>query len=103
MISGDGGRTMLALFQGEPLGQRLPSGLRRVAFRVKGPDFLDFRDRVTEFPVYDENGLELRSLEVLDHDKAFSVYFCDPFGNRLEITTYDYDYVRDRRGGGGSE
>lgn len=38
----DDGRTMLALFQGEPQGARPPVGFRRVAFRVDGRGFLTF-------------------------------------------------------------
>src|SRR5688572_6591632 len=34
MISADGGTTKLALFAGEPLGQRLPQGFRRLAMRA---------------------------------------------------------------------
>jgi hypothetical protein len=29
----------------------------------------------------------------VDHQKAFSIYFSDPYGHPLEITTYDYDEV----------
>jgi hypothetical protein len=28
---------------------------------------------------------------VVDHDKAYSLYFSDPYGHQLEVTTYDYD------------
>jgi hypothetical protein len=31
-----------------------------------------------------------------DHGQAFSVYFGDPWGHRLEVTTYDAGYVRER-------
>jgi hypothetical protein len=31
---------------------------------------------------------------VVDHDKAYSVYFSDPYGHRLEVTTYDHDGLR---------
>jgi hypothetical protein len=30
----------------------------------------------------------------VDHDQAFSIYFSDPFGHRLEVTTYDHAMVR---------
>jgi hypothetical protein len=32
---------------------------------------------------------------VVDHDLAFSIYFCDPYGHRLEITTYEHEAVRE--------
>jgi hypothetical protein len=49
--------------------------------------------------VYDEQGDELRELTVRDHGAAWSVYFCDPYGHRLEITTYE---VTPNRTAGGS-
>jgi hypothetical protein len=30
---------------------------------------------------------------------AFSIYFSDPWGHRLEVTTYDYDFVAGGRQG----
>jgi catechol-2,3-dioxygenase len=36
-----------------------------------------------------------------DHGKSFSVYFSDPYGNRLEVTTYDYEAVREKVTAGG--
>ena len=53
MISSDDGTTMLALFQGEPRGQRPTAGHHRVAFRVDGTGFLDFLQHVTTVTVYD--------------------------------------------------
>lgn len=29
----------------------------------------------------------------MDHDRSWSVYFSDPWGNLLEVTTYDYANV----------
>jgi len=40
-------------------------------------------------PVFGEGGEELRELAVRDHGAARSVYFRDPYGHRLEVTTYD--------------
>jgi len=34
----------------------------------------------------------------MDHEKTYSVYFCDPWGNRYELTTYDRDEVISRLG-----
>jgi catechol 2,3-dioxygenase-like lactoylglutathione lyase family enzyme len=90
MISPDEGSTKLALFRGEAQGTRTTAGYHRVAFRVDGPGFLAF---VASLPV-----LHLREGEapvrVVDHQTAFSVYFTDPYGNRLEVTTYDHAIVR---------
>ena len=82
MISSDGGGTKLALFTGEPRGQRPTAG--------------SFLEHVGTAPVFKETGEEVRSLTPHDHGQAFSVYFCDPGGHRLEVTTYDADYVRER-------
>ena len=30
----------------------------------------------------------------LDHEKAYSIYFSDPFGHRLELTTYAYEETK---------
>jgi catechol 2,3-dioxygenase-like lactoylglutathione lyase family enzyme len=88
MISSDGGRTMLALFTGEPQAGRPTAGFHRVAFRVSGAAFLAFRDRLQR----------LREVEAVlrDHDKAWSLYFSDPWGHRLEITTYDHAVAAER-------
>jgi catechol 2,3-dioxygenase-like lactoylglutathione lyase family enzyme len=95
MISSDGGKTMLALFAGRARGSRETAGHHRVAFRVDGATFLTFLRRLKDHPVFSEDGQPVHSLSVVDHDQAFSVYFCDPYGNRYEITSYDYDYIAD--------
>jgi hypothetical protein len=53
-------------------------------------------EQVRDVPVYDTEGRELRALDVIDHDKALSVYFCDPYGTRLEVTTYEHEAARRR-------
>ena len=93
MRSCDGCNTMLALFEGEPRGLRETAGHHRVAFRVDGSTFLRFLERLKQFPVFDEDGHESASVRVVDHDRVYSAYFCDPYGNRYEITTYDYEEV----------
>lgn len=93
MISSDGGRTMLALFEGEPLGSREPVGHIRVAFRVNGAGFRQFRSRLDDVAVFNHTSARVTSASVVDHGKAFSIYFSDPYGNRCEVTTYDYDAV----------
>jgi catechol 2,3-dioxygenase-like lactoylglutathione lyase family enzyme len=92
MISPDGGRTKLALFTGEPQGSRPTAGFHRVAFRVSATEFLAFTARMA--------GLELKDARVVDHGGAWSVYFSDPAGHRLEVTTYEVEPVRAARGAG---
>jgi hypothetical protein len=31
---------------------------------------------------------------VVDHETAYSIYFSDPYGHHLEITTYDHEAAR---------
>ena len=99
MISSDGGNTMVALFDGESNGFRPAVGHRRVAFRVDGPDFMRFLAR-SENRVFDEQGQVISFLSPVDHQKSYSVYFCDPYGNRYEVTTYDYIQVHQQLNGG---
>lgn len=91
MISSDGGRTMLALFQGEPKRERPTAGFHRVAFRVDAAGFLDFLSRLDELALANRDGGRLRADEVVDHDKSWSIYFVDPYGHLLEVTTYEYE------------
>jgi catechol 2,3-dioxygenase-like lactoylglutathione lyase family enzyme len=90
MISSDGGSTKLALFRGQPQGPQRTAGWHLVAFRVDGAGFLDFLRHARA------SGLRDRShpLRIYDHTTAFSAYFCDPYGHRLEVTTYDHAFVR---------
>jgi catechol 2,3-dioxygenase-like lactoylglutathione lyase family enzyme len=54
--------------------------MRHLAFRVDGSNFARARER-----------LEARGISVSfqDHGIAHSIYFHDPDGHQLEITTYD--------------
>ena len=89
MISNDGGNTMIALFKGPPQGQQEVRGFRRLAFRVTDSDFLRFMETSGSLLA-----APLRAENIQDHGKAISVYFSDPFGNLLEVTTYDHARVR---------
>lgn len=92
MISPDGGRTKLALFIGEVQGSRPIAGFHRVAFRVSATEFLAFTARMA--------GLGLKDARVMNHGGVWSVYFSDPWGHRLAVTTYEVDPVRAARGAG---
>ena len=83
MISADGGQTKLALFRGQPQGPRLTAGWHRVAFQVSAEGVLSFVRHA-----------EALGLRLTDHETAISAYFSDPYGHRLEITTYDPGPVR---------
>ncbi len=64
-----------------------------IAFRVIGLDFLKFLDSLEETEISRDDGAQLTREDAVDHDIAWSIYFTDPWGNRLEITSYDYDLV----------
>jgi catechol 2,3-dioxygenase-like lactoylglutathione lyase family enzyme len=94
MVSPDGGRTKLALFAGEPQGSRSTAGFHRVAFRLSGAEWLTFLARLPEHDLREGD----RTARVVDHGGAWSVYFTDPFGHHLEVTTYEAEVVRQARG-----
>jgi catechol 2,3-dioxygenase-like lactoylglutathione lyase family enzyme len=85
LISGDGGRTGLALFA-SPTDDTSRGGFHRLAFRVSGAEFLAF--------VEYGRGLGLWPMKVQDHDTTISVYFVDPYGHPLEVTTHDHEVAR---------
>ena len=89
MISGDGGTTKLALFEGTR-PPRPESGFCRVAFRLDATAFAEAIDRLAELQIRDSRGRPMGAEARVDHGKAFSVYFSDPYGHQLEITTYDH-------------
>jgi hypothetical protein len=60
---------------------------------VNGSGFLQFLERLANHPVSDVSGLRLTRAKVVDHSKVFSIDFIDPYGDRYEITTYDYSGV----------
>ncbi len=85
MVSPDGGRTKLAIFAGAPQGNRATAGFHRVAFRLGTEEWADFVARIAELGLVEDG----RPARVVDHKGARSVYFTDPYGHRLEVTTYD--------------
>lgn len=89
MISSDAGATKLALCLGDAPGFGTPAGAKRIAFWVDGPTLLAFLMHIQTIPVYTDAGEPSTSLPLVNHDLAYSLYFCDPYGNRLELTTYD--------------
>jgi catechol 2,3-dioxygenase-like lactoylglutathione lyase family enzyme len=98
MISSDAGSTKLALFQGTPQGSRETAGFHLVAFRVDAANFAGFLSRLPQLNLVDHRGQPVTGDSVRDHSRAYSLYFCDPFGHRLELTTYQYDRMRELLG-----
>jgi catechol 2,3-dioxygenase-like lactoylglutathione lyase family enzyme len=91
MISTDEGGTKLALFEGTttPAERRTPA-FHRVAFRVTAAGFNEFLSRLPELRLTGARGQPVTRKSVVDHQKAYSIYFSDPYGHLLELTTYDY-------------
>ncbi len=96
MISSDGGVTKLALFAGTPPGPREIVGFQRLAFRVGAAGFMQFLSRLAELALTDHLVRRVSAELVVDHESAYSLYFSDPFGHLLELTTYEYRYVSKR-------
>jgi hypothetical protein len=92
-ISSDDGNTSLALFQKGP--ERVGESKRTVAFRVDGDGFMTFLARLERHELQDAQGERVTIKDIEDHGKSFSIYFCDPYGNPYELTTYEYQYVSD--------
>ncbi|MEM9292947.1 MAG: VOC family protein [Acidobacteriota bacterium] len=98
LISSDEGRTSLAIFRADgpgrqPREDRPTAGFHRVAFRVSGNSFLRFLERLPELELRGEDGAVVTATAAMDHDIAVSIYFLDPWGHRLEVTTYDREPV----------
>jgi catechol 2,3-dioxygenase-like lactoylglutathione lyase family enzyme len=91
MISSDGGSTKLALFEGQPASSAQTAAFRRVAFRVKAAGFVEFVQRLPDLALKDSRQRPVTAASVVDHQQAYSIYFDDPWGHLLEVTTYDYD------------
>lgn len=72
-------RIHFALFKSDT---RKPVSL---AFGATAPEYLAWRAHLQE--------RQLLARET-DHDLSFSMYFSDPFGNQIEITTYDHEAIR---------
>jgi catechol 2,3-dioxygenase-like lactoylglutathione lyase family enzyme len=91
MISPDEGSTKLALFEGSPApATARTAAFHRVAFRVTADGFNEFLNRLPEFQLTDAKHQPVTRASVVDHQKAYSIYFSDPYGHLLEVTTYDY-------------
>lgn len=83
-VVGTGG-TSLALFPVAGANPHPPPGrdtlcMRHVAFRVDRTNFRAAQDALRERGI---------AFELQDHQAAHSIYFADPDGHQLEITTYD--------------
>lgn len=84
----------VALLAGEPLGEHPPIGLTRAAFSVAAEPFLRFLDRLSELPLFNEEGERVTRSHLVDQWIAWSLYFNDPYGNRYELLSYEYETIQ---------
>jgi catechol 2,3-dioxygenase-like lactoylglutathione lyase family enzyme len=81
------GDTAVALFPADPNVKSTPSRRKDIrmlhlAFRASREDFLDAQEDLKR------RGIRF---EFSDHEISHSIYFRDPDGHQLEITTYDLE------------
>ena len=84
----------VALLVGEPLGDHAPIGVTRVAFGVDAASFLLFLDRLDELALVNDKGERVTRDHIVDQWIGWSLFFNDPYGNRFELDTYDYEAVQ---------
>ena len=53
-----------------------------------------FLDHAAALSLKDRDGRIVSRRSAIDHEAAWSVYFQDPWGHDLEVTTYDHQAVR---------
>jgi putative acetyltransferase len=94
MIATLWGQTKLALFQGPTRGSQAGNGFHLVAFKTSAKSFISFLDRLPTLSLHDCQGRLVQPELVRDHGAAMSIYFNDPYGNQLEITTYEHERLR---------
>jgi catechol-2,3-dioxygenase len=76
-IGNESGTVHLALFE-----RRIEQCRSVIAFNTTASEFLAWRAHLT--------GVFGRTLEAVDHELSWSLYFTDPDGNPFEITSYEY-------------
>jgi len=85
--------TKLALFERGTATRGEGVSPRRVAFGTDAAGFLSFLDRLETLELTNRDGDPVSADDVVDHGLSYSLYFTDPDGNLLELTTNDYAAV----------
>ena len=96
MITTKNAGTKLALFAGGPSDcsvREASRSIQTLAFRVSGDGFLCFLERLEQLDLRNEEGDKVHRHDAVDHQGAYSLYFCDPWGHALELTSYDCDVI----------
>ena len=94
MIGTKNGGTKIALFADRPTGSKRTVGFHLLAFRVDGDGFLEFIELLKTLELKNADDHLVTRNDAIDHRLAYSLYFCDPWGHQLELTTYDHETVR---------
>jgi hypothetical protein len=55
---------------------------------------MEFMKHLADQPLIDHQRRAVTFDSIVDHEQAYSVYFSDPYGHCLELTTYDYEATR---------
>lgn len=84
----------VVLLVGEPLGKHTPISVTRVSFGVDAASFLLLLDRLADLELVNEKDERVTRDLIVDQWIGWSIYFSDPYGNRFEVTTYDYAAVK---------
>ena len=93
-LSAADGLTHVALFEDD---RRAGHG-STFALRTDGEGFVAFSKRAARLPLYDKRRRPAAP-RLQDHDQSLSLYFSDPDGNPIELTTYDAALARPRLNG----
>ena len=88
--------TKLALFERPSATRGDGVSPNRVAFQTDADGFLSFLNRLETLELTDRRGDLVTPADVVDHDLSYSLYFTDPDGNSLELTTNEYGAVAPR-------
>lgn len=91
-ISADGGETTLALFEAGD-GHPMVANVTGIAFSVDAETFVAFA-RALPGELRNADGRPLTPDDVVDFDLCWAYDFADPWGNRFELNSYEYDRVR---------
>jgi hypothetical protein len=66
----------------------------QTCFSVDAESFLRFRSQLDDLGLSNRFGDRVTADQISDHKLAWAFYFTDPYGNRYELNTYDYEPVR---------
>lgn len=84
------GRTAVSLFE---RSSSFPIFSSTIAFRTDAAGFVNLVQSLDTGELRNSAGTPLSRSSVVDHALSLSLYFSDPDGNPIEVTTYDREAV----------